>query len=195
MGKEEWMNKWKNNDRINTADEKERWLFTTVSLKKIHVPSKHSFVQLGPILYSYILRENVEIRVKMPYDETGCFHIDCQHKSARNTHDDLSNHAHTFAWTKTAKSHYAQSQSLPSNNQNVRSDDSLASGWLKPILIETVEWKRHSWQRCTKISQKPRCCSFPRPAELYFNLYQYKVCVCSCTCCILSSKTCIQLAK
>lgn len=49
MGKEEWMNKLKNNDQINTSDEKERRLLAAVSWKKVHVPSKQFVVQLGQI--------------------------------------------------------------------------------------------------------------------------------------------------
>lgn len=188
-----WTN-GRNNDRIDAADEKGRRLFTAISLKKLHVPLKHSVVQLGPVL-------QLNIEGKMLSSWLKCLMLklavltSTANTNLPETRDDLSNHAHTFAWTKTTKVLHAKSQSLPSNHQNARSHDSSASGWLNPILIETVKWKRHSWQRCTKISQKPRRCSFPRPAELYFHLHQYKVCVCSCTCYTSSSKTCIKLVK
>lgn len=121
-------------------------------------------------------RETVELRVKCLMLKLGLIshwlptQICQQHA--------WTDHPRAQIWFKGL----CQTKNLPSNNQDIRSDDSLASGSLHPFLIETVEWKR---QRGAKISQKPRRSSFPKPTELQLNLYQYKVCVCSCACQIL----------
>lgn len=132
----------------------------------------------------------------MPHVETGCLISHRLPTQICQQHTWWAEQpVHTLVLKKTAIGLCAKPQNLPSNDQVVRSDDSSASGSLNPFLIETVGWKRCSWQRRTKISQKPRYCSFPKLAELHFSLYWYRIYVCSCTCYILSTKLCILLTK